>query len=55
MTWQDVQNLEELAQLNLQLALDALDEAIDYLNVCQEEFKKALEYKREVNNGMGID
>jgi len=55
MTWQDVENLEELAQLNLQLASDALDEAIDYLNVCQEEFKKALEYKQEIKDGMGSD
>jgi len=50
MTWQDVKGLEDLAQLNLKLNSDALDDAIEYLVECQQRLEKALGLLREYND-----
>ena len=40
--WQEVIDLENLTQLNLKIAQDALDDAIQYLQECRENLEKAL-------------
>lgn len=41
-SWQDVENLESLTQLNLKLMMDALDDAIEQWQECREKLEKAL-------------
>ena len=47
-TWQDVENLEYLAQLNLKIASDALEDAIEHLTECRKRLEATLKLAREV-------
>ena len=41
-SWEDVKNLEELCQLNLKIAMDALDDAVEYCEDCRRNLEEAM-------------
>ena len=40
--WDDVIQLEDLAQLNLKICMDELDDAVEYLRECREKLEESL-------------